>query len=86
MKLHELVKEQQEMVKQRQAEELDKLIQYYGTQSKLSRALGVSRFVVNRWVDRGRISATSAIDAERVTGGRFKKEELRPDVIDWIKG
>lgn len=85
MKLHELVAQQQKRIKQQQADQLDKCIKHFGTQSRMARALGVSRFVVNRWVARGRISATMAIEVERVTGGLFKKEEMRPDVTHWHK-
>lgn len=83
MDLHQRVKKQAESVRQKQEKELLALIKYFDTQSKLARALGVSRFVVSQWVKRGRISATSAIRAEEVTGGRFSKESLRPDVIEW---
>jgi len=85
MELHQLVKEQNEMVKERQQKELSDLIQYFHSQSRLGRALGVSRFVVNRWVSRGRISATAAIQVEKITQGKFKKENLRPDVLVWNK-
>ena len=83
MQLHELVKKQNEQVAAKQAKSVLEVVAHFGSQSKLARALGVSRFVVNRWVQRGRISATAAIQIEKITMGKFKKEVMRPDVITW---
>ena len=47
--------------------------------------MGVSAQVVHNWTKRGRISASRAIVAESITGGEFKKEQLRPDVLVWEK-
>jgi DNA-binding transcriptional regulator YdaS (Cro superfamily) len=55
-----------------------------GGQSQLARFLGVSKQAVNQWVSRGRISATAAIHVEALTGGAFRKEDLRPAVTKWI--
>lgn len=71
-------------IKQEQAAELIRLIEFAGSQSRLARALNVSPQVVQNWVKRGRISATCAINAERETNGFITKEELRPDVESWI--
>jgi DNA-binding transcriptional regulator YdaS (Cro superfamily) len=37
----------------------------------------------NEWVSRGRISATAAIEVDKLTNGLFKKEDLRPAVTQW---
>ena len=72
-------------IKQQQAEQLLKLIAYFGTQTMTAKKLGVSKQTVNNWVNRGRISATSAIEAEIVTLGYFTKQKLRPDVVAWME-
>ena len=72
-------------IKLEQASSLMKLIAYAGNQSRLSRALNVHRQTVYDWVKRGRISAICAIEAEEITKGYITKEELRPDVDNWIK-
>lgn len=86
MQLHELVKKQNEAVAAQQAKSVLEVVAHFGSQSKLARALGVSRFVVNRWVQRGRISATAAVHIEKLTMGKFKKEVMRPDVMTWHDG
>lgn len=73
-----------EDIKKQQASELQRLIEFCGSQARLGRALNVSPQVVQNWVKRGRISATAAMDAERESNGAFTKEELRPDVHSWI--
>jgi DNA-binding transcriptional regulator YdaS (Cro superfamily) len=71
-------------VTQRQKDNLHKLIAWTGSQSRLAKQLGVSRQTVNNWISRGRISATAAIEVDRKTDGLFKKEDLRPDVVQWL--
>ena len=70
-------------IEKEQKTALDKLLKFAGTQKRLAHFLEVSPTNVNFWVKRGRISATAAMKAEIVTDGYVKKEELRPDVIDW---
>lgn len=72
-----------EQIKEMEERKLSELIHYVGGQAALARFVGVSRQSVNEWVSRGRISATAAIDIERLTDGRFKKEDLRPAVTQW---
>lgn len=74
-----------QQIKQQQAQQLIKLVEWFGTQSMMAHKLGVSRQTVNNWLKRGRISATMAIKAEEITKGAFNKQSLRPDVIAWIK-
>lgn len=73
-----------EQIREMEQTKLLELIDYVGGQSQLARFLGVSKQAVNQWVSRGRISATAAIDAEELTGGVFRKEDLRPAVTKWI--
>lgn len=73
-----------EEVLQEQSLNLMRLIEYAGSQSRLARGLDVSPQVVQNWVKRGRISASCAIDAEKLTNGFITKRDLRPDVETWI--
>jgi len=72
-----------DQIKQKQASELMRLIDYVGSRSALASQLEVTNYVVNMWVQRGRISATMATKVERISGGEFKRKEMRPDVSSW---
>ncbi|UVX30641.1 transcriptional repressor [Klebsiella phage VLCpiS13b] len=72
-----------EQIKEMEQRKLTDLVEYMGGQASLARFLGVSRQSVNEWVSRGRISATAAIEVEKLTNGLFKKEDLRPAVTQW---
>lgn len=62
-----------------QREELEKLLEWAGSQTSLATFLGVSAQVVGGWVSRGRISRKGAAKIEALTNGQFKASELRPD-------
>lgn len=68
----------------KQSEELQRLIEFFGSEYRLAKALELSPQAVNGWKKRGRISASMAIEVEKMTKGRFTKRDLRPDVIKWI--
>lgn len=70
-------------IEEKQSSELMRLIDYVGSRGALASQLGVDYSVVNMWVSRGRISATYATAVERLSEGRFKRKELRPDVAVW---
>lgn len=72
-----------DQIKEMEQRKLTELVEYVGGQASLARFLGVSRQSVNEWVSRGRISATAAIEVEKLTNGLFKKEDLRPAVTQW---
>lgn len=72
-----------EQIKEMEQRKLTELVEYVGGQASLARFLGVSRQAVNEWVSRGRISATAAIEVDKLTNGLFKKEDLRPAVTQW---
>jgi len=74
-----------EIIQQEQADNLMRLIKYAGSRSRLANALNVHRQCVYDWVKRGRISATCAREAEKITNGFITKEDLRPDVDKWIE-
>ena len=72
-----------EQIAAKQASELARLIDYVGNRRALASQLGVSLPVISMWVQRGRISATYATKVERMSGGKFKRKEMRPDVANW---
>lgn len=74
-----------QQIKERQRETLNQLIDWFGSQKMTAYHLGVSKQVVSNWISRGRISAVSAIEAEQKTNGEISKNDLRPDVLEWIK-
>lgn len=71
-------------LKEDQEKELNSLIEWAGNQTRLAHCLNKSPQVVSNWVARGRISASMAIEVEKVTNGVFTKRQLRPDVTKWI--
>ena len=70
-------------IEKQQKYELERLLTWAGSKARLADALNISRQTVYYWIKRGRISATCAIEVEKITKGLFTKEELRPDVINW---
>ncbi len=70
-------------IKAKQAKNLMKLIDYFGSQTRTAAYLDTSPQVIQGWLLRGRISAKMAIKAELVTGHYLTKEQLRPDVMAW---
>lgn len=74
-----------EEVKLSQASKLIELIEYFGGRKQTEQALSVSKQTLFNWIKRGRISATKAIEVERLTGGAIKKTDLRPDVMEWVE-
>jgi len=73
-----------EEIKEKQVNSLLKLIGWFGSQKRLAAELEVSKQVVSNWVSRGRISSSMAAKAQTITKGEIKKEELRPDVLEWF--
>jgi DNA-binding transcriptional regulator YdaS (Cro superfamily) len=74
-----------DQIKIEQSFNLNKLVSYAGSKPRLARALNVHKQTVYDWVKRGRISALCAIEAEKITKGYITKEDLRPDVENWMK-
>lgn len=61
------------------SEALDRAIDLRGGQAALARELGVSIQVVGNWRVRG-VPVERCPDIERVTAGKVRCEELRPQV------
>ena len=73
-------------IKQAQAHELLELIKWVGSRALLASECNVTRQVVHNWVSNGRISKKAATIIHRKSGGFFKRQELRPDVVTWKEG
>lgn len=72
-----------EQIKEQEKEQLDKLVSYAGSVSMLGRFIDEMPQTINGWLSRGRISATAALKVEKLTNGKFKASEMRPDVKQW---
>jgi DNA-binding transcriptional regulator YdaS (Cro superfamily) len=72
-----------EQIEQQEKEQLEAAVAWAGSASVLASLLDVTPQVVHGWIKRGRISATSADVLEKITNGKFKRSEMRPDVKDW---
>lgn len=62
---------------------IEKAARIVGSQSALAAALGVTKAAVWQWKEDGRkVPAEHCPVIERLTGGKVRCEQLRPDV-DW---
>lgn len=57
------------------------LARYHGQYAELARELGTTRQVVRKWDARGYVSSPAAFMLDNL--GLAKREELRPDVVNW---
>lgn len=58
-----------------------RLVLYFGSQSKTARALGVRQPSVNAWLSgRAKMASSTAIKAEKATNGQFKASDLCPEL------
>jgi DNA-binding transcriptional regulator YdaS (Cro superfamily) len=73
----------QKEIEEKQRHQLNKLLAWVGSKTRLASETGVSRQAVYMWIERGRISATAATIVHRKTDGLFKRDDLRPDVTTW---
>lgn len=73
-----------DLISNQQVSALKSAVDYFGSQQAMATALGVSRQQVNAWIKRGYISASKAIEVEKLTDGSIKKRELRPEIAKWI--
>lgn len=58
---------------------MDKLIEHFGSQYRLSKELRVTRAYVSQWVKAGKVPPLQAIKIEEITDGKFR-------AVDLIKG
>ena len=72
-----------EQIEKQEKDQLESAVSWAGSASTLAQIVGVSAQVVHGWLKRGRISATHADTLEKITNGKFKRSEMRPDVKQW---
>lgn len=57
----------------------ERLIDHFGTQSALAKAIGVSEYAVTKW-KRNQIPPLRVIEIERACNGVVTRYDLRPDL------
>jgi DNA-binding transcriptional regulator YdaS (Cro superfamily) len=55
---------------------LDEVVEWYGSQAAMARALGVERSAVAQWLAKGELPALRALQIEKLSGGRFRAVDL----------
>lgn len=63
-----------------QIAQVNRMIDYFGSQTAVADQLGVTRQAVSLWLSKGKVSKSGAYRAEIYDPKYFKKEEIRPDV------
>ena len=67
--------------KRKQKKQVRELIEYFGTQTQMARAIGIHQGGISSYLNgRHGISQTVAKTIERVTGGKFKAVDLCPRI------
>lgn len=54
---------------------LEEVIEYYGNQSKVARALHISRAALTEWKKRGYVPLVQQYRLEKITKGKLKAED-----------
>lgn len=57
---------------------------HFGTKAEMARRAGMSRNAVSYWFTRGQIGRAAAKKFGSMKTIPFTKEQLRPDIKDWI--
>lgn len=61
--------------------ELRKAVQFFGSQYKMAKALGITSQAVNSWVkEKTDVSLKAALKIETLTNGKIKARSLRNDI------
>jgi DNA-binding transcriptional regulator YdaS (Cro superfamily) len=55
---------------------LQEVVEWFGSQANLARALHVDRAAVSHWVARGWLPPKRAVELEKLSGGKFKAVDL----------
>lgn len=55
---------------------ISEVVDWFGSQANMARALGVDRAAVSGWVKAGALPPARAIQVEQQSGGRFRAVDL----------
>jgi len=55
---------------------LNEIVEHFGSQSELARALGIDRANVSMWIANRTVPSVHAINIERLTKGKFRAVEI----------
>ena len=55
---------------------LEKLIDHFGSQTRMAKALNVTQGAVHHWVNADALPPLRAIEIERITFGKFRASDL----------
>ena len=61
---------------------IQKIIEWFGSQSEMARQLGVDRSAVTHWLNSGALPPKRAIEVERLSGGLFKAVDIMEETND----
>lgn len=62
---------------------IEKIIAHFGSMAEMARALNVTKTAIKKWqLGENRITAERAIEFEKATEGRFKRQDFRPDLFE----
>ena len=57
-------------------------VELAGGQTEFARAIGVTQQAVSKMLKKGKLGADYLVLAERATGGRITRQQLRPDLFE----
>lgn len=60
---------------------LNDAINFFGSQTALAKAIGLSQPYVQNWLRRGKVPADKCIAIEQATNGLVSRFDLRPDIF-----
>ena len=63
---------------------LDMLLAHFGTKAEMARQARMSRNTVSYWFTRGQVGRVAAKKFGSMKTLPFTKEQLRPDVANWL--
>lgn len=55
---------------------INKIVEWFGSQSEMARQLGVDRSAVTHWLTKGSLPPKRAIEVEKLSGGIFKAVDI----------
>ncbi|MEY2666377.1 MAG: hypothetical protein RLZZ384_548 [Pseudomonadota bacterium] len=62
--------------------EIEKIIEFFGTQYRLAKALNIKPQNVTQWIAANQIPLKQAINIEKASNGKITREQIRPDIYE----